>query len=250
MTNHICMQEFAKEAEAADWKLQISAHQDQLEQLLTAGKAKDIQIAVSSKKLDDVTQQLASHEQHSEQTAAAREADIAELTKQLKDAEAGRAESAKQLQMAEAAREAVVSELTTQLQQAESDAQSMSVRMSAEVNDLKQRLASAEAEASSSMISKAAELADLTQQLRSSQHSLSELVEQAAAVKGQLAERSLELTQQQKLVKQLQASESASQARLLAFAQSSSEQVMHHQLLLAFQQSNPYGSKQSCVQQR
>ena len=232
ITNHACMQEAAKEAEAADWRLQTSAHQDQLEQLLSAAKAKDIQVADASKKLDDFTQQLASHEQQSEQTAAAREADMAELTKQLQDAEAGRVESAKQLQMAEAAREAVVSELTTQLQRAESAARAVSVSTSTEVNDLKQRLACAQAEASHSMVSKAAELADLTQQLQSSQHSLSELAEQAAAVKGQVAERSLELTQQQKLVKQLQASESASQARLLAMTESSSEQVRHQLLNL------------------
>lgn len=279
MTQSWPVQEATREAEGADLKLQVSACQQQIQQLLSAVSGKDATVAEARQKLDGLTQQLASHERQSEQAAAAtegviaglsqrlqaaesaqaglvkqlqetesdREAAASELTKQLREAEADREtavseltrqaqtaeadreaaelELTKQLQEAKANRETAVLELTKQLQAAEQALQSSSTTKDVEIEDLKRQLASSKAERPSTMTTQAAELVDLTQQLQASQLNLSELAERAAGMEGQLTERSKELTKHQALVKQLQAAESASQARLLALTELSSEQV-------------------------
>ena len=272
----MCLQEATREAEAADLKLQISAHVEQIDQLLSALTAKDANFLEASNKLDHLTHQLASHRLTSEDTAAAKEVVIAEMSKQLQEAEAAQAESAKQLQDSEAGMEAAVSELskqlqdsavgmeaavselskqlqdseadreaavlrlTKQLQLAQEAFQSLSATKDAEIGDLAQQLASSETELVSSLTIKASELADLTQQLQTSQQSLSELAERAVAVESQLTERSKEVTKQQELVKKLQASESASQARLLTLTESSDEQVSPECCLLCLHSSGSF----------
>lgn len=242
-SNILRVQEATREAEAADLKLQVFAHVEHIDQLLSALTAKDANLVEASNKLDDLTQQLASHELNSEETAAAKDAVIAEMSKQLQEAGSVQAESAKQLQDSKAGMEAAVSELTKQLQDSEADreaavsgltrqlqlaqetSQSLSATKDAEIGDLAQQQASSEAELVSNLTIKASEAADLTQQLQASHQSLSELAERAAALEGQLTERSQQVTKQQELVKKLQASESASQARLLTLTESSDEQV-------------------------
>lgn len=263
MAQYSPVQEATREAEGADLKMQVSAYQQQIQQLLSAVTAKDATIAEARQKLNGLTQQLASHERQSEQAAAATEGVIAEMSQRLQTADNAQADLAKQLQETEADREAAVSELTKQLREVEADReaavseltqhlqeakanretalsevtkqlqaaeqalQSLSTTKDAEIEDLQRQLASSLAEHSSTMTTKAAEVADLTQQLQASQHNLSELIEGAAAMEGQLTERSKELTKHQALVKQLQAAESASQARLLALTELSSDQVCH-----------------------
>ena len=250
-SNFPCVQEAAREAEAADLKLQVSAHVEHINRLLSAATATDSNLLEASKQVNDLTQQLACHERHSEETAAAKEAVIAEMSTQLQEAEAAQAESAKQLQESEAGMEAAVAELTKQMQESQADReaavlgltkqlqsaqeafQSLSATKDAEIGDLAQQLAASEAELMSNLTIKASEQADLTQQLHASQQSLSELSERAVAVESQLAECSQEVSKQQELVKKLQASESASQARLLMLTESSDEQVSPICCLLA-----------------
>ena len=245
MTQRSPVQEATREAEGADLKLQVSAHQQHIVQLLSAVSGKDATIAEARQKLGDLTQQLASHEHQSEQAAAAKEAVIAEMSHHLQSAGSAQADLAKQLQETVADRETAVSVLTKQLQEAEADREAAVVGLTKQLQQaeadretavseatkheesesLEQQLASSKAEHSSSLATKDAELADLTQQLQASQRNLRELAERAAGMERQLTERSGELTKHQALVKQLQAAESASQARLLALTELSSEQV-------------------------
>lgn len=203
----------------ADLSLQLSAQQDQTQQLglalhdsTKASAAKDAHMAEAASKLDSLTQRLASHERESEDAAAAQAAAIAELTRQLQAAEASF--------------------------QTGSNAQDVTVA------NLKQQLASAHAALSVAVAAKDFELKALTQQLHVAQHSMNHLAAKAAERDGQLADLSSrsseqqaeacqQLQAQQEVVQKLQARDHDCQARMQLLSESSSEQAQARQQAMA-----------------